>query len=136
MRSSISTWTISLLFSAAALLSFLARTFIDYGFVYQELHLTTSSLGIVTLFNLAFFAAWVWALVVASHASKRAMTALFIFDILLTFFGVATLVSLCPSPCQTAWPVGEIAIWSNLAIGIPATAIAAMSLIPKAGPKQ
>ncbi len=131
MQSSGSTWGAALFLSAAALLSFLARTFVDYGFVYQELNLTSASLGIVTLFNLAFFGGWIWALVSGSHRSRRAMFALLAYDALLVLFGLSTLVSFCPSPCQTAWPVGEIAIWSNLIIGVPAAVLVGLNLFRK-----
>jgi len=131
MRPANFTWTAAVFLSAASLLSFLARTFLDYGFVYQELSLTTASLAVVTLFNLAFIAGWIWALVSVSHSSRRAMFALLVYDALLVLFGLATLISFCPSPCQTAWPVGEVAIWSNLLLGVPATFMVARSLLSK-----
>lgn len=37
---------------------------------------------------------------------------------LLVSLGVATLVSFCPSPCQTAWPLMETSNWGGLAIGV------------------
>ncbi len=117
--------TAGLVLSTAALLSFLARTFIDYGFVYEELNLGALSLGLVTLFNLALFGGWIWALLSASHGGRRAIAVLLGYHVLLVLFGVSTLLSFCPSPCRTAWPVAEIATWSNLVIGIPATLLAA-----------
>jgi hypothetical protein len=51
-----------------------------------------------------------------------------IYNAFLVLFGLATLVSFCPSPCTTAWPLGEIAIWSNLLIGVPAIAAAVIAL--------
>jgi hypothetical protein len=117
-----------LVLSAAALLSFLARAFIDYRFVYDELGFSTTSLGLVTLFNLAFFAGWIWALVSASHGARRAMFVLLAYGAILVLFGLATLISLCPSPCRTGWPVGEVTIWSNLLVGIPATVVVARHL--------
>ena len=33
-------------------------------------------------------------------------------------FGVGTLVSFCPSPCRTGWPVAEITIWVSLVAGL------------------
>jgi len=120
--------SLAVLFSTLALLSFMARTFIDYGFVYEELNLTGSSLGLITLFNVALLGGWVWALIAASHRSRRAMWALLAYDLLLVLFGLSTLISFCPSPCQTAWPLGEIVIWSNLTIGIPAVVLTARNL--------
>ncbi len=121
----------ALALSGASLLSFLARTFVDYGYVYHEMNLQGGALGFVTLFNLGFFGGWIWALVAASHEGRRAMFVLLGYSVLLVVFGLATSVSLCPSPCQTAWPVGEIAIWSNSVIGIPATIAVALSLFSK-----
>jgi len=128
MRATSSAWTAALLLSGAALLSFLTRTFIDYRFVYEEL-----TLG-VTVFNLVFYGGWIGAIVAASHAGRRAMYVLLAYNTLLVVFGIFTLVALCPSPCRTAWPVGEIAIWSNLLIGIPAAVLVAMSLFRRTSP--
>ena len=124
----------ALVLSGGALLSFLARTFIDYRFVYAEINLATGALATVTLFNLLFFGGWIWALVDASHGRRPAMFALLAYGVLLVVFGVATILSFCPTPCQTFWPVGEIVIWSNVVIGVPAVALAAMTLFPKPGP--
>ena len=53
------------------------------------------------------------------------------FNVILVLFGLATLISFCPSPCQTAWPVGEVAIWSNILIGVPATFMVARNLLSR-----
>jgi hypothetical protein len=132
MRSSTSTANAAVIISVAALLSFLTRTFIDYGFVYKEQNFPISSLSLLTVGNLVFVAGWMWALLAASHASRRAMYTLLVYDAFLVLFGVVTLLSLCPSPCRTAWPLGEIAIWSNLLVGIPATIAVVLSLTRKA----
>ncbi len=121
-------WKAAIILSLAALLSFLARTFLDFRFVYQEIGLDVPSLAVATILNLAFFAGWIWAIIVASHAGRKAMYALLALDVLLLLFGISTLMSFCPSPCQTAWPLGEVLIWSNLLIGVPAVATAIMAL--------
>jgi hypothetical protein len=121
-------WKAAIVLSLAALLSFLARTFLDFRFVYEEIGLDVPSLSVATILNLAFFAGWIWALIVASHAGRKAMYALLALDVLLILFGLSTLTSFCPSPCQTAWPLGEVLIWSNLLIGVPAVATAIMAL--------
>lgn len=77
---------------------------------------------------LAFIAGWIWALLAASHTGRRAMYALLFYDALVVLFGVVTLVSLCPSPCRTAWPMGEIVISSNLVVGLPAIVAVVSSL--------
>ena len=128
MRSSASTWNAALILSVASLLSFLARTFIDYGFVYKDLYPSTRSIAILTVINLCFIAGWIWALLAASHKSRRAMYALLIYGAVVVLHGVVTLVSLCPYPCRTAWPVGEVVILSNLFAGIPAVVVIVSSL--------
>jgi hypothetical protein len=128
MRSSTSTWNAALILSVAALLSFLARTFIDYGFVYKDLYPSIRSIAILTLVNLAFIAGWIWALLAASHERRRAMYVLLIYGAVVVLHGVVTLVSLCPSPCPTAWPVGEVVIWSNVLVGFLAVVAIVSSL--------
>ena len=132
MRSLPRVWLAAILLSLASLLSFLARTFLDYGFVYREFAIQVPSLTLITAFNLVFFAGWIWALVSASHQSRRAMFVLTVYDGFLILFGILTLASFCPSPCQTAWPLGEAAIWSNLVVGIPALATTLLALRAKA----
>jgi hypothetical protein len=113
--------------SALALLSFLSRTFIDYHVVYAEVG-AAGSMGIVTLVNLAFFGGWVWALIAAARMGRRAMFVLLGYDALLVLFGLVTVISLCPLPCRTLWPIGSISIWSNLVIGILAVGLVWRSL--------
>jgi hypothetical protein len=113
-------WKAAIILSLAALLSLLGRTFLDFRFVYEEIGLGIAWLALVTVLNLAFFAGWIWALIAASHRSRKALYVLLGFDALLILFGIATLISFCPSPCRTAWPLGEVLIWSNLLFGIPA----------------
>ena len=121
-------WKAAILLSLAASLSFLGRTFLDFRFVYPEIGLTVPSLSIATFLNLAFFTGWIWALILASHSSRKAMYTLLVFDVLLLLFGISTLITFCPSPCPTGWPLGEILIWSNLLIGVSAIAFAVIAL--------
>jgi hypothetical protein len=134
MRPTNSIRTATLIASGLALLSFLTRTFIDYRFVYAEMGLGARELNFLTVFNLVFYGGWIAALVAASHARRGALYVLMIYSALLTVFGVYTMRSLCPSPCRTFWPIGEIAIWSNVVIGLVATALAAMSLFRTSPP--
>jgi hypothetical protein len=131
MRTSASAWNAALFLSVASLLSFLARSFIDYGFVYRELYPSTRSIAVLIVITLAFIAGWIWALLAASHKSRPGMYALLTFGAVVVLHGVATMVVLCPSPCRTAWPIGEVVIWSNLLVGIPAVAAAVTSLTQK-----
>jgi hypothetical protein len=113
--------------SGAALLSFVARAFVDFRFVYAELGLDAGALGFAILFHLVVLGGWIWAIVAASHG-RRAMYVLLSYAILVVMWGAYTLRALCPSPCRTGWPVGEIAIWSNVVIGLPAAVVAAIVL--------
>lgn len=134
MRPLSSIWTATLILSGLALLSLLTRTFIDYRFVYAEMNYGARALSFVTVFNLVFYGGWIAALVAASHAGRRAMYVLMAYSALLVAFGLVTMISLCPSPCRTFWPIGEIAIWSNVLIGVPAIALAAISLLRRPSP--
>ncbi|HSM61483.1 MAG TPA: hypothetical protein VK849_11820 [Longimicrobiales bacterium] len=118
----------ALVLSGAALLSFLSRTFLDYRFVYAELGVDGGALGWATVFNLLFYAVWIGALVAASHGVRLAMWMLLGYAILLVAFGIYTVTVLCPTPCRTGWPVGEISIWSNLLMGVLAGAAVALNL--------
>ncbi len=133
MRSQPSIWNAALILSVATLLSFMARAFIDYGFVYRELYPTTGSIGILTLVYVAFLAGWIWALLSASHMAKRAMYALLAYGAIIALHAGVTLYSFCPFPCRTAWPVRQIVISSNLLLGIPAVVAALLSLTRKVG---
>ena len=128
MQSTNSTRTAALMLSGAALLSFLARTFVDYRFVYEELGFDVGALGFSILVHLALFGGWIWALLSASHARRRGMYVLLAYNGLVAAFGLYTMTKLCPSPCRTGWPVGEITIWCNLLIGGAAAVLAAMSV--------
>lgn len=128
MRSQPSTWSAALILSVATLLSFIARAFVDYGFVYRALYPTTGSIGILTLAYVAFFGGWLWALLSASHLSRRAMYALLAYGAIITLHACVTLFVFCPFPCRTAWPLGQIVIAANLLLGIPAVVAALVSL--------
>ncbi len=134
MRSQASTWNGALILSAGAFLAFIARALIDYGFVYREVYPSTRSIGILTLVYLGFIAGWIWALLAASHKIRRAMYALLAYGAIIVLHGGVTLVSFCPFPCRTAWPVGQVVIWSNLLAGIAAVVAALFSLARKVPP--
>jgi hypothetical protein len=135
MRPTNTIWTTALVVSGLALLSFLTRTLIDYRFVFAELGFGERELGFATLFTLGFYGGWIAALVAASHAGRKAMVVLMAYGAVLIAFGLFTMTTLCPSPCRTFWPVGEIAIWSNVLIGGAATVLAAISVFRKPQPR-
>ena len=111
--------------SVISLLVFLGRAFIDFYFVYGEFALSLGMVGLLVLINMALFGGWIWGLLAAVQGSRRGVVALLGFDLFfLLVIAVGTLVAYCPSPCHTAWPLGEIANWSSLVVGL----LAAISL--------
>jgi hypothetical protein len=131
MRSDASKWNTAVILSVAAFLSFVARAFIDYGFVYRELYPSIRSIGILTLVYLGFIAGWLWALLAASHKTRQAMYALLIYGAIILLHAGVTLVVFCRFPCQTAWPVGQVFILASLLSGIAAVVAAVLSLRQK-----
>jgi hypothetical protein len=123
MRTSLSLLNISIVLSVAAFLSFLGRGFLDFYAVMPEFGVTMPELMPITLAYTAFFGGWLWALLAASEGSRSAWWFALFFNLALVAFGVSTVVALCPSPCQTAWPLGENLIWSNILIGLPAVVV-------------
>lgn len=122
------TWNLAFYSSYAALLTMLARTFLDYQYVYRELGLDAQVSGLATLINLALFGGWIFALLTSMQSSRRGMIANLAFNSLTLIFGISTVVALCPSPCPTGWPVGEIIIWSNILIGATAVILTAREI--------
>lgn len=102
-----------------SLLVFLGRAFIDFYFVFGEFGLSLGMVTVAILVYLALFGGWIWALLAAVKGSSRGVAALFGFNLFfLLFIAVGTLVSYCPSPCSTAWPLGEITNWLSLVVGL------------------
>lgn len=108
-----------MLLSGAAFLSFLGRTLLDFNIVYPEMGVQESDLFSLISINLILFAIWLWALMAAIQGNKRALGVTLLFDILLLVYGLSTIFAFCPTPCGTAWPIGEILIWSNIVIAVP-----------------
>ncbi|HLF08602.1 MAG TPA: hypothetical protein VI789_04565 [Dehalococcoidia bacterium] len=115
--------------SLIALISFLGRTFLDWRYVYQEFLAGVGPVALTTVVYLAFFGGWFWALLAAARRSRTGLVAALLFSLVLPVgLGVGTLASFCSSPCQTAWPLMEIANWSNLLFGLLAAVSAAVHL--------
>lgn len=117
------TWFTSLngaiILSAIAYLAFLGRTFVDFQFVFSYFAATPALAALATLINTALFGGWLWGLLAAVRGSRSGLIATLIFTLLfLLGDAVGTLVAYCPSPCPTAWPLMEIANWSNLLFGL------------------
>jgi len=112
--------TISL--GVISLLVFLGRTFIDYYFVYSEFDLGTNMVGITILLNLILIGGWIWGFLSAVQGNRRGLIAVFGFNLFfLLVIAIGTLVSYCPSPCETGWPLGEIGSWASFTAGLLAT---------------
>ena len=109
-----------LILSGMALLSFLGRTFIDYGYVFPEFGIAMPDLLPITVGMLVFYGGWLWALISAARGNRKGLIATLVYNVLLLLFGVSTFTTLCPSPCDTAWPLGELLMWSNVIIGMMA----------------
>jgi hypothetical protein len=105
--------------SVISLLVFLGRTFIDFYYVYREFSLDVGMVTLAILINLALFGGWIWGLLSAAQGSRRGLITVFGFNLFfLLVIAVGTLVSYCPSPCRTGWPIGEIFIWASLVAGL------------------
>ena len=105
-----------------SLLVFLGRTFIDFYYVFGEFALDVGMVGVTMLVHMALFGGWIWGLLSAVMGSRRGLIAVFGFNtFFLLFIAIGTLVSYCPSPCRTGWPLGETAIWSSLIAGLLAS---------------
>lgn len=120
---------VSVALSGAALLSFLGRSLLDYGYVFPELNITMPEMLPVTLVVLLFYGGWLWGLVAAARGSRRGLGVTLIYNALLVLFGVSTFTTLCPSPCPTAWPLGELLMWSNVLIGTLASVVTFWQII-------
>jgi hypothetical protein len=105
--------------SVLSLVVYLGRAFIDFYYVYGEFGLGTGAVSLAIIVQMALFGGWIWALLAAVQGSRRGLAAGFGFNLFfLLVMGVGTLVSYCPSPCSTAWPLGEIANWTSLVVGL------------------
>jgi len=113
--------------SVVSFLAWLERAFLDWGFV-PEMHvlLSPAAIAAATLFYTVLAAAWLAAIAGVRAGRRGALLANAALNALFAFgLGVGTLVSFCPSPCATVWPVMEIANWSNLGLGL-ASAVASL----------
>lgn len=128
----------ALALAGLAYLAFLGRAFLDWRFVFGEF-ISEGAMG-TTAAALAFYVAisgiWLWALMAAARGSRPALLALAgLAIVMLVGGGLATLVSFCPSPCQTAWPLMEASNWIGLGVGILAAGMLVAQLrgVPRRG---
>lgn len=117
--------------SVVAYLVFLERAFLDWRFVYDEFMSDTDvgTASATLAFYLVMAGIWLWALMAAARGSRRALVALLgLALLLLVGLGIGTLVSFCPSPCQTAWPLMEASNWIGLFVGLIASGVVILQL--------
>ncbi len=115
--------------SLISLLIFLGRAFIDFYYVYGEFSIDLGVVTLAILLNMALFGGWIWGLLAAVKGSRRGLIAVLVFALFfLLTVAVGTLVAYCPSPCRTAWPLGEIANWVSLAVGLLAAVALGMQV--------
>lgn len=119
-----------------AFLGFIERMMLDFRFVFSEF-IPDSDIGTMAL-TMAFYvlasAAWLWALFAAAADRRRGLwTLVGLATLMLVGLGVGTLVSFCPSPCETAWPLGEVSNWIGLVVGVAAVAAVGLRLRQPAG---
>ena len=110
-----------------AFLAFIARTMLDWRFVYVDYIRTTeiATTALAIAFYVVVSFVWVWALFSARDGRRSGMLTLIgLSAVLLVALGVATWVSFCRFPCQSAWPLGEGINTGGTIIGVVAIFVA------------
>ena len=115
----------ALVLSWAALLGFFARSIIDFRYVYVEQMPDLSATVIVIVIYTMFVGAWVAALLALAVGQRRAALACLGLSLLPILLGASTAVAFCPTPCDTAAPIGDILNWICLTLG----SVSAISLV-------
>ncbi len=109
--------------SVVALLTLVGRTFLDARYVLTEDY-PDAGKGMVGLSILGFLAlvgGWIWALLATAGGSQAAMIVLMVLNVLTGLgAGAASLLAFHPV-MPSAKPMGEIALWSNLIVGVIAS---------------
>ncbi|NQU29652.1 MAG: hypothetical protein HQ525_03195 [Anaerolineae bacterium] len=115
--------------SVISLLVFLGRTFLDFYYVFDEFALDIGTIGLMIVVNMALFGGWIGGLLSAVQGSRRGLMTIFGFNLFFSVvIAIGTLVSFCPSPCQTGWPLAEIFIWLSLVFGMLATIVSGIQV--------
>jgi len=72
-----------------------------------------SVLGALALY-MALFVPWILALVGVSKGRRAGMwTPLALTAVVNIGLGLGTTLAVCPTPCRTLWPVGELWNWAT-----------------------
>lgn len=129
MKDWFSSLTGVIVLSFAALLAHIARTFLDFQFVYAGFASSTSLVALGVIINVAFIGGWMVSLHLAAKGRKSGLIVNLVFIILLPIsISIATMMTLCPTPCQTAGGLMEIVNWLNLITGLLAALAVALYL--------
>jgi hypothetical protein len=107
-------------FSAFSILSFIARALLDWRYVFPfMLNISDSDAVIGTIIYAILVLIPIVALLNIKVDLRWPIFVLLIFHALqFLFLGIMSSLYLCPSPCPTIWPIGEIIIWSSTLTGL------------------
>jgi hypothetical protein len=109
--------------STVSLLLMLERVFLDFRYVALEMEAVHDVMPFTApymFFAFLIFGGWIWALLAAVQGKRGALIALVAFSLLNLVFGVSTIAILCPTPCQTARPITDLLVYSQIVISLAA----------------
>jgi hypothetical protein len=114
----------------AALAAFVWRTLLDFRFVAEVMPSSDApAVFAISALYTAIIIAWAWAVRAVARGSRPwAIVALALAVVVNLGQGLGTLFVFCPTPCQTVWPVGEMANWTLLVAGLASALALAMRL--------
>lgn len=116
--------------STLSLLLMLERVFVDFRYVALEMEPLDAIMPFTAPYMvIAFllFGGWIWALLASLRGARVALMALVGFSLLNLVFGLSTVAVLCPTPCQTAWPIADILVYAQLLVSPVAMVSAALA---------
>lgn len=104
---------------ALSLLSFIARALLDWRYVFPFfLELSPQDELISGLIYFLIILSVIAASLNISIPKKWPLFTLMAFHLIqFILLGMVSSLALCPSPCPTIWPIGEIIIWSSTVTG-------------------
>ena len=109
----------------------LGRSLIDWGVVYPEMGGVTDAVSVfprLVVYS-AVFGVWAWALVAMALGRRRGVWVALVLTLLANVgLGLSTTFALCPTPCQTLWPIAEIWNWATTLTGIAAAVVQVRAL--------
>ena len=123
----------ALVLSVIGFLTGIARLILDVRFVPEVVDMMPEDqpgqVAVVMLIFIVVFGVWLWVLLAAARESRRGLIALLLVNLILVFaWGFATAVAFCPTPCPVASPLTDIVTWSNVIVGLAASAVVGFTL--------